>query len=89
MINYNLSGNALLHCLKVANARFLLVDEDPALSERIEESRADIEGKLGSKIMILDAALKKDLSKSEAKRPGDELRQDLQGNWPMSIFYTR
>jgi acyl-CoA synthetase (AMP-forming)/AMP-acid ligase II len=89
MINYNLAGKALLHCLKVSGSSLILVDQDPELVARIETARADIEGQLGMTIRVIDSETKKDIRAHKAERPGDEHRVGVQANWPMCIFYTR
>jgi fructoselysine-6-P-deglycase FrlB-like protein len=88
MINYNLSGKALMHCLRVAGSKLILVDEDPELRKRIEDARDEIEG-LGNRIVVLDNELRRQIDGKSEERPGDEFREGVQGNWPMSIFYTR
>ena len=35
-INYNLEGNALIHCLKVCETKIILCDDDAACRKRIE-----------------------------------------------------
>lgn len=89
MINYNLAGKALIHCLSVSGATLLLVDEDPELVARVEDVRADIEMQLGMRISILDGALKNGIRGMKADRPEDAYREGVRGNWPMAIFYTR
>lgn len=89
MINYNLAGKALIHCLRVSGAKMLLVDEDSELVARIDDVRADIEGQLGMRISVLDAGAKKDIRAMKAERPADSFRDGVKGDWPMSIFYTR
>ena len=89
MINYNLAGKALIHCLKVAGSSMLLVDQDPDLISRIEEMRTEIEGTLGMKIHILDAGAKDAIRSLKPERPDDRYREGVKGNSPMSIFYTR
>jgi acyl-CoA synthetase (AMP-forming)/AMP-acid ligase II len=88
MINYNLAGNALIHCLKVSGATVLLVDEDPTLVGRIEEERARIEGELGMKIRIIDSEIRHEISSQKPERPADTFREVVQGDWPMAMFYT-
>ena len=51
--------------------------------------RDRIEGELGMTIRILDKGLKGEICRLEPKRPEDELRRDMKGTFPMSIFYTR
>jgi acyl-coenzyme A synthetase/AMP-(fatty) acid ligase len=88
MINYNLTGKALIHCLKVSGATVLLVDEDPTLVARIEEERAQIERELGMQIRVVDSEIKKKISSQETERAADVYREVVQGNWPMAMFYT-
>jgi acyl-CoA synthetase (AMP-forming)/AMP-acid ligase II len=88
MINYNLAGNALIHCLKVSGATVLLVDGDPTLVDRIEEVRAQIEGELGMRIHIIDSEIKSEISSQKPERPADTFREVVKGDWPMSMFYT-
>ena len=44
LINHHLAGDALVHCLKVAGGKLLLVDEASDAQERIEAVRDRIEG---------------------------------------------
>jgi acyl-CoA synthetase (AMP-forming)/AMP-acid ligase II len=88
MINYNLSGKALLHCLKVAGSNLILVDEEEALLNRIENERVEIE-KLGMEIHVLNGSLKQKILGMKKERPADSCRDQVKGNWPVAIFYTR
>lgn len=88
-INYNLAGDALVHCLKVAESKVIIVDEDAECRRRIEEVRDRLEGELGMKIVVLDQAQKGEISRLEPKRPGDELRVGAKGKFPIFLFYTR
>ena len=89
MINYNLAGKALIHCLRVSGASLMLVDEDPDLIARVEEERSTIEHELGMKIAILDHLAKRDVCGMTSERPSDAIREGVKGDWPMTIFYTR
>lgn len=89
MINHHLAGDALIHCLKVAGGKLLLVDEDAEVRQRIEDVRGRIEGDLGMEIRILDRDLKGEILRLEPKRPEDELRSGIDGKFPMCLFYTR
>lgn len=89
MINYNLAGKALIHCLKVSGAKLLLADEDPELASRLEDERTSIEGELGMRVSFLDSAAKREIRGMKAERPSDAFRKGVKGDWPMSIFYTR
>lgn len=87
-INYNLGGEGLVHCLKVSQSRVVLVDEDAACRQRIEEQRSRIENELGMKIIILDAATKALINGLQPTRPGNEYRDGVTGVFPIFIFYT-
>lgn len=78
----------MIHCLKVAGGKLLLVDEDAEARQRIEDVRDRIEGELGMEIRILDKGLKGEILRMEPKRPEDELRK-IDGKFPMCLFYTR
>lgn len=88
MINYNLGGKALIHCLKVSGATLLLVDEDPALVGRINEARGEIEGTLGMQIAVIDSETKEGIQNQSTDRIPDSYREVVKGDWPMAMFYT-
>ncbi len=88
LINYNLGGDGLVHCLKVAQSKVLVVDEDVACQARIEEQRNRIENELGMKIIILDAAVKTSIAMMQPTRPSDDYRAGVTGSFPIFIFYT-
>jgi acyl-CoA synthetase (AMP-forming)/AMP-acid ligase II len=89
MINYNLGGKALLHCLKISGAKLMLVDADPELQGRIDEVQAEIDSDIGIRCMSLGADLKREIFSLPALRPGEEYRRGLKGSDPMCLFYTR
>ena len=89
MINYNLAGKALMHCLGVSGASLLLVDEDPALRARVEEVQEQIEGELKMRIIVMDKDVKNGIRSLNAERPSDTYRERVKGDDPMVIFYTR
>jgi len=88
-INYNLAGDALVHCLKVSGAKVLLVDEDQECRDRIEAVRERLESELGMTVLVLDTGLKGEISRLEPTRPEDELRVGMKGKFPLFLFYTR
>jgi acyl-coenzyme A synthetase/AMP-(fatty) acid ligase len=89
MINYNLAGKALLHCLKISGAKLLLVDEDTALRARINEVAGQLEGELGMRTILMDSEGKAKIVAVTDKRPSDTYREVVKGDWPMCLFYTR
>ena len=89
MINYNLAGNALIHCLKVSGAKLILVDNELALRGRIEQARDTIEGELGLRICIMNSQTRNEIRSLKPERPENAYRDGVKGDWPMSMFYTR
>lgn len=89
LINHHLAGDALIHCLKVAGGKLLIVDEDKDTQQRINAVRDRIEGELGMTIRVLDTHLKGEILRLEPTRPEDELRSGMPGTFPMCLFYTR
>lgn len=88
LINYNLGGDSLVHCLKVAGSKVLVVDSDANCVERIEAQRERIESEVGMRIIILDEATKAVINGYEAKRPEDMFRDQVTGEFPIFLFYT-
>jgi acyl-CoA synthetase (AMP-forming)/AMP-acid ligase II len=88
-INYNLTGKALLHCLKISGAKIVLVDPETDLRNRIEEVRGEIEGELGMRTIILDADQKQKIGGLPATRPDNKYRDNTKGSDPMVLLYTR
>ncbi|KAK7183773.1 hypothetical protein DPSP01_004404 [Paraphaeosphaeria sporulosa] len=88
LINHHLAGDALVHCLKVAGGKLLLVDEESEAQARIEAVRDRIEGELGMTIRILDKHTKGEILRMEPKRPEDEYRAGVMGTSPIFLFYT-
>ncbi|KAF7195490.1 Isopenicillin N epimerase component 1 [Pseudocercospora fuligena] len=87
MMNYNLAGEGLLHCLKVADSKVLLVEDDDGCRDRIEHLRQQIEA-LNIRIIVLDTATKDNILSEDTKRLGDEYRQKVTPDYPVFIFYT-
>ena len=88
MINFNLAGDALVHCLKVSGARIVLVDEEDKVRKKVEDERRRIE-ELGMQTVVLSKDLKKSIAGKSAQRPDDSYRQGLKGSFPGVLFYTR
>ena len=89
LINFHLTGEALIHCLRVSGAKVVVVDWDEEVRQRIEEVRSAVEGELGMKIVILDEATKAHINSLPARRPGNELRRGMKPEYPMCLLYTR
>lgn len=87
LINTNLAGAALVHCLKVAKCKLFIVDEDSDCQRRVEEVRSQIE-ELGMRIVILDAETKATISGLEASRLENSYRKDVAAGSPLFLIYT-
>ena len=88
MINFNLAGDALIHCLKISGARVVVVDEEEKIRARIWNERQAIE-KLGMQAIVLSRDLKSSIASKTAQRPDDSYRAGLEGSFPSAVFYTR
>lgn len=89
MINFNLSGDALLHCLRISGAAILLVEDLPDCKARIDEEAEKIESDLHMTIVPLSNDLKKEIGSGKVVRIGDQYRQDVCGDTPIALLYTR
>ena len=87
MINYNLRGDALMHCLKISGATLLLVDKEKtadiyALGDRLKDG-------LGLTAVVLGDDTQEDILSNQPKIPDNSYRDDITGNDPMGLFFTR
>ncbi|CAG8302074.1 unnamed protein product [Penicillium salamii] len=87
-INNNLTGDALLHCLKISGAKLLIVDDDSNCRARVEESRDAIVGNLGMNPMVLDNSLKAQISTFPNTLPPKEMSKHMKGEFPAILLYT-
>lgn len=89
MINYNLAGDALVHCLKVSGAKRVVIDEEEKVSTRIHGENQRIEEELGMQAIVLSGDLKSSIAAKTAQRPDDSYREGLKASFPSVLFYTR
>jgi acyl-coenzyme A synthetase/AMP-(fatty) acid ligase len=87
LINYNLEGKALMHCLAVCESKLMIVDDDAGCQQRTQASAADIEAS-GMHMVTLDTTLKSQISSRNAIVPPDSLRSGMSGNMPFCLIYT-
>ncbi|CAK4032291.1 Isopenicillin N epimerase component 1 [Lecanosticta acicola] len=87
LINYNLEGNALMHCLDVADSKLLIIDPDSGCQQRIDGSRQEIES-AGATIFTLDAALKQSITSLAPTVPQDSYRAGMKGDSSYALIYT-
>ena len=88
MINFNLAGNALIHCLKISGAKVMVVDEEKKVRARVEDERQTIEA-LGIQAIVLSGEMKSSIAAKNAQRPDDSYREGLEASFPAALFYTR
>jgi acyl-CoA synthetase (AMP-forming)/AMP-acid ligase II len=84
LINYNLTGKPLVHCIKKANTRLVFVD--PVVAGNVtDEVRAELEG---VSFEVVTPELEMKMLSQEAARPPDELREIASGNDMAALVYT-
>jgi acyl-CoA synthetase (AMP-forming)/AMP-acid ligase II len=84
LINYNLTGNALVHCLQRAPAKLVLVD--PVVAANVSDH---VRGALPDTTFdVLTPALEADILSMQPERPPDHLREDAQLDGTACIIYT-
>ncbi|CAK4031589.1 very long-chain acyl- synthetase fatty acid transporter like [Lecanosticta acicola] len=86
-INYNLGGEGLLHCLKVAGCKVLLVDAEEGCQQRIQDVAEKIE-ELGMRVIVLDEETKARITACSPERLRDDYRGGVTGDFPAFLFYT-
>ena len=83
-INYNLAGEALVHCVKVAESVLMLVD--PEVAHKIDD---DVRAKLGDLLIeILNRELVNKVQATPATRAPDSWRSGEQGRDMAILIYT-
>ncbi|WEW61464.1 hypothetical protein PRK78_006954 [Emydomyces testavorans] len=88
LINSNLTGAALIHCLKISGAKFLIVDPSPECLNAIDEQRSTIEHELKMTPLLLDENMKALVASFPSTVPDDSLRHGLEGGSAACLFYT-
>ena len=88
MINFNLAGDTLVHCLKVSGAKLVVVDAEEKVRTRVDDQRQRLE-ELSMQIFVLSEDLKSSIAAKTARRPDDSYRDGLIGSFPSALFYTR
>ena len=78
-----------MHCLQVAGADIVLIDEEEGCRRRIDQERERIEDGLHMKIIFLSKDLKQEIAAMPASRPDDSYREIVKRDTPIGLFYTR
>ncbi|KAJ6088639.1 hypothetical protein N7486_009900 [Penicillium sp. IBT 16267x] len=87
-INYNLSGEALIHCLKVSGATLILADEDPTCLASMEDCRATLTTELGMKPVTLNDSLRGHISTFATTNPPVKMSLNVKAESPSILLYT-
>ncbi|KAF2098043.1 acetyl-CoA synthetase-like protein [Rhizodiscina lignyota] len=88
LINFNLSGESLVHCIKVSRAKTLVVDGDEDCRARIEEVRERLEKELGMTIIVLDGPTKREIESMSSEPVDASYQRDMKPESPMCLLYT-
>lgn len=84
MINFNLEGHGLVHCVKVSEAHLLLVDED--IQDRVHRNH-DLQS-MGLDVIVLDSSFKAGLAASEPKELPKSITSKNSETDPLALRYT-
>jgi acyl-CoA synthetase (AMP-forming)/AMP-acid ligase II len=87
MLNYNLKGESMVHCLKIAGVKVVLVDAEDEVQARFSECAAKV-ADMGVTAFTVDEALLEKVGKASVQVPGDEYRQGVKGSDPVCLLYT-
>ncbi|KAI1432540.1 fatty acid transporter [Xylaria sp. CBS 124048] len=85
-INHNLTKQALLHCLAVADVKLVLADGSTELMSRLDDVKEDLDAK--SVVVAKLPDVRSQIESAPDVRPPDELRAGVQPTWPFALFYT-
>ena len=89
LINYNLAKESLVHCVKISEAKIMLVDEEIECQERISSERSRLEGEFGVTIFELSQELKSKIAILSAAKPSSGYLDKVSVSSPGMLIYTR
>ncbi|KAJ5758867.1 hypothetical protein N7520_006023 [Penicillium odoratum] len=87
-VNYNLSGDALIHCLKISGATLILADEDPTCRANMEDCQTILTAEMGMKPVTLDDSFRNHISSFVTTNPPPEMALHVDGESPAILLYT-
>ena len=93
LINYNLKGDPLLHCIKTSTSRIVFVDDEirsqftPEVAEQLESSKFR-ENKGSVKVVFLDHSVQQDIAKTRSVREPDSSRSGNKMHEMAMLIYT-
>ncbi|KAI1775945.1 fatty acid transporter [Hypoxylon cercidicola] len=86
LINHNLTKQALLHCLGIAECKLVFADGAPQLLERLDAVKDELAAQ-GVRIVKL-ADVRPEINATKGERPPDELRATVRPDSAFGLFYT-
>lgn len=92
-LNYNLTGQSLLHCINISTARMVLVDEEvkAQFTPEVLQTAASPAFRDGSgpvEVVLFDEALEQQILATEAKREPDQSRSGQRAHEMSCLIYT-
>lgn len=87
-LNYNLKGESLIHCLRVAGVKMVLVDSDPECAARFDACKEQAEKDLNVTSFTVGNTLLDKVYSGPVLLPGDEYREHVKGTDPTCLLYT-
>ncbi|KAJ4302769.1 hypothetical protein N0V90_001660 [Kalmusia sp. IMI 367209] len=87
LLNYNLRGEALVHCLRISGAKVILVDRDEEVKGRFEEM-ADTVMQIGVEGVVVTEGLISEVYSRPVDVPDDSYREKIKGPDPVCLLYT-
>lgn len=88
LLNYNLKGEALVHCTRISGAKLLLVDNDEEVRSRYEEVAGALKEELGVEGVVVTDQFLVDLYRTKVEVPDDSYRTGVKGTSPTCLLYT-
>ncbi|KAK3939175.1 hypothetical protein QBC46DRAFT_152132 [Diplogelasinospora grovesii] len=84
LINYNLTGQPLIHCVKRADARLMLID--PVVAGNVGEDVRSVLSDVSFEVVTPE--MEAEMLTMDPVRPPDDLRADAQGQDMAMLIYT-
>ncbi|KAJ4353929.1 uncharacterized protein N0V89_005660 [Didymosphaeria variabile] len=88
LLNYNLKGDALVHCVRISEAKLLLVDSDKEVHARFQEVGGKLKEELQVEGVVVTDQYLVDLYCTKVDVPDDTYRASVKGTSPTCLLYT-
>lgn len=88
LLNYNLKGDSLVHCLRISSVKLVLVDPDPECQDRFLDTWEAIEQELGVTHFTVSPAFLTKVYDAQVSTPDDSYRSKVSGTSPVCLLYT-